>query len=109
MSKLQQRAFARHICNMLKLKQERLSSDDDFFAEQVGLYEPMSDLEYDGSLTNFMTPKETDRYLWAIDAGLEEAEEQIKKWRYELDKFHNSFYDNPAEFTKLIAKLGVEK
>lgn len=109
MSKLQQRALARHICNMLKLKQDTLSSDDDFFAEQVGLYEPMSDLEWDKTLTYFLTSKETDRYMWAIDSRLEEAEVQIKKWRQALDRFHNGFYDNPAEFTKLVAKLGVEK
>ena len=109
MSKLQQRALARFICDKFDLTADAASTDNDFLACQAGLYECQSDLRYDGSLTRFMTAKQTDDYLWSIYSGLEEAEERIKKWRIELDRFHNSFYDNPSEFAKLVATLPVEE
>ena len=84
MSKLQQRALARFLCKKFDLTADACNTDNDFLACQTGLYTCQSDLRYDGALTCFMTAKETDRYIWSIDAGLEEAEVQIKKWRQAL-------------------------
>lgn len=108
MSKLQERAIARFLCKKFNLTASTCDTDNDFLACQTSLYTCQRALTQDRTLTTFMTAKEVDNYLFQIERGLEEVETQIRKWRNELDSFHNSFHADPAEFAKLVAKLEVE-